>query len=34
MMSLMLWISILLRSKYIKIAREDEYWSVYDGVLF
>lgn len=34
LMSLVLWLVIIVRSRFIKLAKEDDYWSIYDGVLF
>lgn len=34
MMSTLLWIMIIVRSKFIKLEKQDDYWSIYEAVLF
>jgi hypothetical protein len=34
LMSLLLWIMIVVRSRFIKQEKQDDYWSIYEAVLF
>jgi hypothetical protein len=33
-MSVVLWIMIIVRSRFIKQEKQDDYWSIYEAVLF